>query len=194
MFTYPVRMKKIAINSNTIASGVYLIRGKKVMLDRDLAGLYGVSTKHLKRQVRRNQNRFPDDFMFELSDQETQNWRCQFGTSNLTDKMGLRYAPFAFTEHGILMLSSVLSSEKAAQVNIAIMRVFLKLREMLMTNSALALQLGKIERLVEHHDRKIQDLYRTVTRFSATKRKPKGPIGFQPENLPKGSKAVSRKE
>lgn len=168
------------INSNTIASGVYLIRGKKVMLDKDLASLYGVNTKHLKRQVRRNQNRFPPDFMFELSEEETQNWRCQFGTSNLRDKMGLRYAPFAFTEHGILMLSSVLKSEKAAQVNIAIMRVFLKLREMLMTNSALALHLERIDRTVQHHDRKIRDLYRTVTRFFKAEKKPKRLIGFQP--------------
>lgn len=98
------------INSNAIASGIYLVRGKKGMLDRDLAVLYGVSTKHLKRQVRRNQNRFSNDFMFELSPGETEKWRCQFGTSNFGDKMGLRHAPFAFTEHGILMLFSVLSS------------------------------------------------------------------------------------
>ncbi|MFH0984390.1 MAG: ORF6N domain-containing protein [Candidatus Omnitrophota bacterium] len=174
-------MKKMApLNLNAIASGIYLIRGKKVMLDRDLAVLYGVSTKHLKRQVRRNRNRFPEDFMFELSDEETRIWRRQFGTSNLKDKMGLRYSPFAFTEHGILMLSSVLNSEKAAQINIAIMRVFLRLREMIMTNSALALRLERVDRTVEHHDRKIRDLYRIVTRFSATEKKAKGPIGFQP--------------
>jgi len=172
-------MKKIMINSNAIASGVYLIRGKKVMLDRDLAALYGVSTEHLKRQVRRNRNRFPDDFMFELSKEETEIWRRQFGISNSGYKMGLRYSPFAFTEHGILMLSSVLNSEKAAQVNIAIMRVFLKLREMLMTNSALALRLERVDRTVEHHGRNIRDLYRIVTRFSV-ERKSKRQIGFHP--------------
>lgn len=173
-------MKRTApLNLNAIASGIYLIRGKKVMLDRDLAVLYGVSTKHLKRQVRRNSNRFPEDFMFELSAEETQNWRCQFGTSNLEDKMGLRYSPFAFTEHGILMLSSVLASEKAAQINIAIMRVFLRLREMIMTNSALALRLERIDRTVERHDGKIRDLYRIVTKFDAEK-KSKRLIGFQP--------------
>ena len=118
--------------------------------------------------------------MFELSDEETQNWRCQFGASNSEDKMGLRYFPFAFTEHGILMLSSVLNSEKAAQINIAIMRVFLRLREMIMTNSALALRLERVDRIVEHHGRNIRDLYRIATRFSETKKKPKGPIGFQP--------------
>lgn len=118
--------------------------------------------------------------MFELSKEETENWRCQFGISNSGSKMGLRYAPFAFTEHGILMLSSVLNSEKAAQINIAIMRVFLKLREMLMTNSALVLRLERIDRTVERHDGKIKDLYRIVTRFAALKKRPKGPIGFQP--------------
>jgi hypothetical protein len=168
-----------ALNLNAIASGIYLIRGKKVMLDRDLAVLYGVSTEHLKRQVRRNLNRFPEDFMFELSKEETENWRCQFGISNSGYKMGLRYAPFAFTEHGILMLSSVLNSEKAAQINIAIMRIFLRLREMIMTNSALALRLERIDRTVERHDGKIRDLYRIVTKFAAEKRS-KRLIGFQP--------------
>ena len=118
--------------------------------------------------------------MFELSNEETQNWRRQFGTSNLTDKMGLRHSPFAFTEHGILMLSSVLNSEKAAQVNIAIMRVFLRLREMIMTNSAFALRLERIDKTVASHGENIRKLYRIVTRFSTTRRRPKGPIGFHP--------------
>ena len=158
-----------------------MIRGKKVMLDEDLAVLYGVSTRHLKRQVRRNQSRFPEDFMFELSNDEAKSLRCQFGTLNKTGRgEHSKYLPFAFTEHGILMLSSVLNSEKAAQVNIAIMRVFLKLREMLMTNSALALRLERVDRTVERHDGKIRDLYRIVTRFSATRRRAKGPIGFTP--------------
>lgn len=173
-------MKKNRVNSNAIASGIYLIRCKKVMLDRDLASLYGVSTRHLKRQVRRNRNRFPHDFMFELSDEETQKWRCQFGTSKSGNKMGLRYSPFAFTEHGILMLSSVLNSEKAAQVNIAIMRVFLRLREMIMGHKDLALRLERIDRTVEDHGNKIRRIYHAITRFFAAEKKPKGPIGFQP--------------
>ena len=169
------------LNLNAVASGIYLIRGKKVMLDRDLAVLYGVSTKHLKRQVRRNHNRFPEDFMFELAAGEAEILRCQFGTFKKSGQgEHSKYLPFAFTEHGILMLSSVLNSEKAAQINIAIMRVFLRLREMIMTNSTLALRLERVDRTVEHHDRKIRDLYRIVTRFSAFKKRPKGPIGFQP--------------
>ena len=110
-----MKKKNALLNLNAVASGIYLIRGKKVMLDRDLAVLYGVSTKYLKRQVRRNRNRFPEDFMFELSDEETRKWRCQFGTSTLRCQIGTldgsgqgkhsKYRPFAFTEHGILMLS-----------------------------------------------------------------------------------------
>ena len=100
-----------------IASKIYLIRGIKVMLDRDLAELYSVETKVLKQAVRRNIDRFPADFMFEITKMELENWRSQFVTSK-SDKMGLRIPPFAFTEHGVLMLSSVLKSERAIQVNI----------------------------------------------------------------------------
>jgi hypothetical protein len=175
-------MKNTAmLNLNAIASGIYLIRGKKVMLDKDLAVLYGVSTKHLKRQARRNRNRFPEDFMFELTAGETEILRCQFGTLN---KSGhgehSKYLPFAFTEHGILMLSSVLNSEKAAQINIAIMRVFLRLREMIMTNSALALHLERVDRIVQRHGEDIKKLYRRVDRCLVLKKRPQGPIGFQP--------------
>ena len=113
-----------------ITSLIYLIRGQKVMLDRDLAKLYGVETKQLKRAVKRNSDRFPDDFMFELNKKELSDWRCQFGTSNST-KMGLRYTPMAFTEQGVAMLSSVLNSKRAIQVNIQIMRVFTRFRAML---------------------------------------------------------------
>ena len=100
-----------------VLSKIYIIRSQKVILDRDLAELYGVETKHLKRQVKRNPERFPEDFMFELTKSEFENWRSQFGTSNLADKMGLRYSPYAFTEHEVLMLSSVLNSLKAITVN-----------------------------------------------------------------------------
>jgi len=100
-----------------ITNMIYLIRDQKVMLDRDLAELYEVETKILKRAVRRNIDRFPNDFMFQLSKKEMSDWRYQFGTSN-GDKMGLRYAPMAFTEQGVAMLSSVLNSKRAIQVNI----------------------------------------------------------------------------
>ena len=108
--------------AETIISKIYFIRDHKVMLDRDLAELYKVETKQLKRAVRRNIDRFPSDFMFQLTKKELENWRCQFGTSN-DIKMGLRYSPMAFTEQGVAMLSSVLNSKRAIQVNIQIMRL-----------------------------------------------------------------------
>lgn len=113
-------MSSIVIAEGAIVNKIYLIRGQKVMLDRDLAELYGVETKSLKRAVKRNIERFPSDFMFELTDEELENWRYQIGTSNLEDgsKMGLRHAPYAFTEQGVAMLSSVLNSAQAIKVNI----------------------------------------------------------------------------
>ena len=150
------------------------------MLDRDLAILYGVTTKHVKRQVRRNLERFPSDFMFELSKEEFQNWRRQFGTSNSGNKMGLRQPPFAFTEHGILMLSSILNSKKAIQVNIAIMRVFLRLRQLLLTHKDLALRLEKIEQDTKAHSEQIRTVFEIVKQIIAFDKKPKRRIGFHP--------------
>ena len=111
-----------------ITSKIYIIRDTRIMLDRDLAELYGVKTKALKQAVRRNIARFPEDFMFELTKEEFRNWRSQFVTSN-QDKMGLRYRPMAFIEQGVAMLSSILKSERAIGVNVAIMRAFVQLRE-----------------------------------------------------------------
>ncbi|MBN1493862.1 MAG: ORF6N domain-containing protein [Candidatus Omnitrophica bacterium] len=133
-------MKKQETHRNSIEiirDKILLIRGKRVMLDRDLAALYGVETKQLKRAVRRNVTRFPSDFMFPLSKKELSDWRRQFGTSNF-DKMGLRYSPMAFTEQGVAMLSSVLNSDYAIKINIQIMRAFVKMREFLATNKELA--------------------------------------------------------
>ncbi|NQU12704.1 MAG: ORF6N domain-containing protein, partial [Desulfobacteraceae bacterium] len=115
--------KKVdVLTPENIAALIYLIRGQKVMLDRDLAGLYEVETKVLKQAVRRNIDRFPEDFMFELSDQEFKNLRSQFVTSSLSQWGGARYKPMVFTEQGVAMLSSVLRSKRAIQVNIHIMR------------------------------------------------------------------------
>ena len=128
-----------------IKSKIRIIRGNKVMLDRDLAELYGVETRVLKQAVRRNIKRFPDDFMFQLSKEEFVNWRSQNVMSN-ADKMGLRYPPFAFTEQGVAMLSSVLNSDKAIDVNIAIMRAFVLLRQHLTDYKDLKEQLAKLEK------------------------------------------------
>ena len=126
------------IPDENIINIIYLIRGIKVMLDRDLSELYGVETKHLKRQVRRNIARFPEDFMFEINEEELQNLRCQFGSSSWG---GTRYEPMAFTEQGVAMLSSVLNSNRAIEVNIRIIRIFTRLREMLLAHKDILLKL-----------------------------------------------------
>lgn len=127
-----------------IESMIYIIREQKVMLDSDLAELYGIETKNLKKAVRRNLNRFPSDFMFEMSEEELRNWRCQFGTSN-SIKMGLRIKPFVFTELGVAMLSSILNTERAVSINISIMRIFVKLRSFLLLEKGLNERMNKLE-------------------------------------------------
>ena len=124
---------KILLPEEIIISKIYLIRGKKVIIDRDLAEFYGVETRRLKEQVRRNIERFPEDFMIEFTKEELDDFRKQFGQTS-KEIMGLRIAPFAFTEHGILMLASVLNTERAIQVNIQLVRIFNKMREMLLSH------------------------------------------------------------
>ena len=143
-----------------IIQQIYIIREQKVMIDRDLAKLYGVETKQLKRQVSRNIKRFPEDFMFELTNEEFQNWRSQFGTSNFSDKMGLRYAPLAFTEQGVAMLSSVLNSDKAVEVNIQIIRVFTKMRQMLADNTEVRLEIEKIKKKLDNHGKNMEIVFK----------------------------------
>jgi len=152
-----------------IASKIYLIRGIKVILDRDLAELYGVETKVLKQAVRRNIDRFPADFMFEMTETEFEDWRSQFVTSN-SDRMGLRYKPMAFTEQGVAMLSSVLKSKRAIEVNIAIMRAFVKLREMMTTHSDLK---RKIESMEKKYDKQFQIVFEAIKQLLSEEDKPK---------------------
>lgn len=143
------------LSEETISNKIYFIRGQKVMLDRDLALLYGIETKVLKQSVKRNILRFPEDFMFELNKSEFENWRSQFVTSN-SDKIGLRYAPMAFTEHGVMMLSSILKSDKAIQTNIQIMRIFTKVRQMLMDTTEIKVDILQIQKKLENHDKNIE--------------------------------------
>ncbi len=131
-------------NTDQIESLIYVIRGQKVMLDSDLAALYGVETKALNRQVARNEARFPEDSMFRLTFEEHESLRCQNGTSN-EGRGGRRYLPLVFTEGGVAMLSSVLTSEKAALVNISIIRTFVKLRSFLSMESSLSEKLNRLE-------------------------------------------------
>jgi ORF6N domain len=161
-----------------IASRVLSIRGHKVLMDADLATLYGVATKVLLQATKRNSERFPSDFMFQLSAEEWQALRSHFVTSN-TGRGGRRYAPYAFTEQGVAMLSSVLSSPQAIAANIAIMRTFVKLREVLATNQTLALQFSELAHKVSSHDQAIAGLIHTLSDLMSPKNVPdKRPIGF----------------
>jgi len=155
---------------------ILLIRGEKVMLDADLAELYGVETGELTRAVRRNLARFPADFMFQLSNQEVTALRCQFGISK--GRGGRRYRPYAFTEHGVAMLSSVLRSGRAVQVNIEIMRTFARLRAMLASHRDLARKLAELERKYDKQFRVVFDAIRELMQPLA--HKSRRPIGFAP--------------
>ena len=143
------------IPDERIVDKIYLIREQKVMLDRDLAELYGVETKRLKEAVKRNLFRFPEDFMFELTKEEFENWRSQFATSN-SDKMGLRYSPMVFTEHGVLMLSSVLNSKQAISVNIQIMNIFTRIRQMLSDSQSMKMEIEEIKKKLQNQDKNIE--------------------------------------
>ena len=141
------------LSEETIADKIYFIRNQKVMLDRDLAILYGIETKVLNQAVKRNMSRFPEDFMFQLTEIEFQNLKSQIVTSSWG---GTRKLPYAFTEHGVLMLSSVLKSDKAIQVNIQIMRIFTKVRQMLLDTTELKIDILQIQKKLENHDKNIE--------------------------------------
>lgn len=143
-----------------LVNKIYVIRGVKVMLDRDLAAMYGIETKVLKQAVKRNIERFPEDFMFQMSLDEFRNWRSQFVTSNSPDLMGLRYAPFCFTEQGVAMLSGVINSAKAIAMNIAIMRAFVAIRKLSLTNKLMIEKLQKLEDKIDSHDVQLNQIGR----------------------------------
>jgi len=158
---------------------IYVIRDQKVMLDRDLAELYQVPTKALNQAVQRNRERFPMDFMFPLDKKETENWKSQIVTSNSGIKMGLRKNPYVFTEQGIAMLSSVLKSERAVTVNIAIMRTFVRLREILGTHKELA---EKIMNMEKKYDKKFRIIFEVLDELlGPPPEPPKEPMGFRLE-------------
>jgi hypothetical protein len=168
------KLKEVSVPIEKITGKIYFLRGQNVMLDRDLAELYGVETKALKQAVRRNIDRFPSDFMFKLTDTEFKNWRSQFVTSK-SDKMGLRYNPMAFTEQGVAMLSSVLNSDRAIKVNIAIMRTFTHLRKMLVTHKDLK---RKIEAMEKRYDENFRIVFEAIKQLFDEEEKPKPRIGY----------------
>lgn len=157
---------------------IYVIRGRRVMLDSDLAKIYGVTTKRLNEQVRRNRTRFPEDFMFQLTEDELENWRSQFATSNSSVKMGLRYRPYAFTEHGAVMLASVLNSPIAVAASIQIVRAFNRLRRLVAADKDLAAVLAALERKVAGHDEHIQSLFAAIHEIMEPPAAPPKEIGF----------------
>ncbi len=161
-------INKLTIPDEVIMNKIYLIRGKKVMLDRDLAGLYGVETKVLKQTVRRNIKRFPSDFLFEMTIEELQDWRSQIVTSK-ADKKGLRYPPFCFTEHGVIMLASVLNSDRAININVQIVRIFTKMREMLSSHKEILHELVKIEHKLAEHDNQILVIFQYLKQLEQVK-------------------------
>jgi hypothetical protein len=162
-------MPIVTIPVELIEKAIYLVRGQKVMLDRDLAALYGVTTSALKQSVRRNSERFPLDFMFEFSQGEFEDWRSQFVTSK-SDRKGLRYAPMAFTEQGVAMLSSVLRSKRAIFVNVEIMRTFVRLRSTISANAELAKKLEALEKKYDTQFKVIFDAIRQLMLPLASKR------------------------
>jgi len=167
-------MKQSLVPIERIERAIFLIRRQKVMLDADLAMLYSVETKALNRAVKRNIDRFPTDFMFQLTENEVMTLRRHFGTS--TARGGRRYRPYAFTEQGVAMLSSVLRSKRAVRVNVEIMRAFVRLRQLLSSHAKLARKLAKLERT---YDKQFQIVFEAIRRLMDPPGSKRPPIGFR---------------
>lgn len=167
---------KSLIPIERIEKSIYLIRGHKVMIDSDLADLYGVEIKALNRAVKRNLERFPEDFCFQLSEKEYDSLRCQFGTLKMGRGEHRKYLPFVFTEQGVAMLSSVLKSKRAVLVNVQIMRTFVRIREMLISNKELARKLANLEKRYDHQFKVVFDAIRELM---ISPRNNKKTIGFR---------------
>jgi len=175
-------MEGFGISDGDILDRIYVIRGIRVMLDRDLAEMYGVEVRVLNQSVKRNTQRFPEDFMFQLSNNECEILKSQFVISRLnTNKPGwggVRKLPYAFTEQGVAMLSSVLRSERAIQVNIQIIRVYMRMRQLLLDNKELWKKLEKIEQSLAKKDEEIQAIFKIIKKLLIQEEKPRNPIGF----------------
>ena len=175
--------KSIVISEENVINKIYLIRGQKVMIDRDLAEMYGVETRALNQAIKRNEKRFPIDFMFQLTQTELEDWKSQFVISN-KERMGLRKLPYAFTEQGVAMLSSVLNSEISIEVNIQIMRTFTNIRQKLADNIELRLEIEHIKKKVANHDKNIELVFHYLDQLLEKKERPAAPrkrIGYKPD-------------
>ena len=170
-----------AVSVEQIERRIHTIGGQKVMLDSDLAALYGISTKRLNEQVKRNRRRFPADFAFQLSKSEAESLRSQFATSK-SHRGGRRYLPYAFTEHGAIMLASVLNTPRAIDVSVYVVRAFVRLRQMLATQKDVAPKLAELERRVAGHDEAIRSLVTAIRRLMGSPPPtPRRRIGFRVE-------------
>ena len=167
---------KMIIPDEVVMSKIYLVREEKVMLDSDLAELYQVETRRLNEQVKRNWERFPKDFMFQLTHEEWENLKSQNATSSWG---GRRKLPYVFTEHGVLMLSSVLNSERAIKVNIQVMRIYTKLRKMLLTHKDLLSKVNELEAKISNQDKSIKQVFAYLKELIREKELPREPIGFK---------------
>lgn len=171
-------LKNVTIPDEVVMSKIYMVRDQKVMLDRDLAELYGVETKVLKQAVRRNITRFPEDFMFEMTKDELESLRSQIVTSK-EGSGGTRYMPFCFTEQGVTMLSCVLNSERAIHVNIQIIRIYTRIREMLLLHKDVSLLVEQVEKRLVKQDEKIELLFTYLSKFIEKEDEPRKPLGFK---------------
>jgi hypothetical protein len=174
----PKKKNPLEISYESVRQLIFYIRGQKVMLDVDLAMLYGVETKRLKEQVNRNIGRFPEDFMFQLTWEDVDSLRSQFATLKKGRGRHPKYLPYVFTEQGVAMLSSVLNSERAIQVNILIMRTFTQVREMFSAHKELAYKMRDLERKVGRHDEEINTIIDVIKELMRKPKKPKKGIGF----------------
>ncbi len=173
----------------TVENAIHLVRGQRVMLDSNLAAIYGVTTKRLNERLRRNPNRFPSDFAFQLTRQEFTNLRSQIATSN---RGGRRYRPWVFTEHGAIMLGSVLNSETAVEASIRVVRAFVRLREIISANAELAAKFAQLERRLDSHDEAIAQLFAAIRQLLAPPSEKKREIGFHVRERPMRYRAKGR--
>lgn len=169
----------VSVSEETIVEKIYIIRGQKVMLDRDLAEMYGVETFRLNQAVKRNLSRFPEDFMFQLTKEEFKSLISQIVISKKKGRGGTRKPPYAFTEQGVAMLSSVLNSETAIQVNIQIIRLFTKMKQLILDNKDLWIKIEKIEQHLLKNDEEIKTIFAYLKKLLIQENKPRNPIGFK---------------
>lgn len=167
------------IARDIVINKIYFLRGHKVMLDSDLAELYGIETKKLNQAVKRNSTRFPQDFMFQVSENEIEILRSQIVTLEKDNLSHYRYTPYAFTENGVAMLSSVLNTERAIQMNIFIMRQFTAMRQIMIENKDLFIKIMNMEKAITEHDEQLKTLFSYLKKLMQQEEAPREPIGFK---------------